>query len=223
MRNKNRAARTLSPIIKIALLFILLPMLSVSCEQFFTYSLMSWAQRDPSNLPEAQQIAYAESVLGSGDKDAMADAYDAIKDNDDPDVQLLASKLAVGASGINEAVAQALEDLEAGGTGEITDYLGNVNADMLDNAVTSMAAATDDPNTASEVTPEEYLTVAAASLISAVDNGILSPDASSFTNAISSVDSATADKSGNWAEQSAYYLQQGGYDSSDLDTLINYS
>ncbi|MDZ7794027.1 MAG: hypothetical protein U5P10_10165 [Spirochaetia bacterium] len=81
------------------LLIVILPILLISCEQMFTYSIFEWAQRDPSNLSEAQQISYAKSILGSGDKDAMADAYEAIKDNTDPEVQLLASKLAVGASG----------------------------------------------------------------------------------------------------------------------------
>lgn len=224
MRNRNREGRALSSIIKIALLFVLLPILSISCEQFFTYSLFEWAQRDPANLSEAQQISYAKSVLGSGDKDAMADAYNAIQDSTDPEVQLLASKLAVGASGINEAVEQALEDLESGSAGTIEDYLDSIDSDMLDNAVTSMAAATEDPDTASEVTSEEYLTVAAASLISAVDNNIDSPDTDNFSNAIDSVDSATADKdSTDWADQTAYYLQQSGYTTDDLDAMLNYS
>ncbi|MFW6208138.1 MAG: hypothetical protein ACOC7X_05480 [Spirochaetota bacterium] len=223
MTNRNREGRVLTNIIKVALLLVLLPMLSISCEQFFTYSIFEWAQRDPSNLSEAQQISYAKSVLGSGDKEAMADAYDAIKDNTDPDVQLLASKLAVGASGINEAVEQALEDLESGSSSSIETYLGSIDSTMLDNAVTSMAAATEDPATASEVTSEEYLTVAAASLISAVDNNVDSPNTDNFSNAVSSVDGATADKNGTWAEQSAYYLQQSGYTSSDLESMLNYS
>ena len=221
MRNRNREGRALSYIIKAILLFVLIPMFSISCEQFFTHSLMSWAQRDPSNLPKAQQIAYAESVLGSGDKNAMADAYDAIKDNSDPDVQLLASKLAVGASGINEAVEQALEDLESGSTSSLETYLGSIDSTMLDNAVTSMAAATDDPATASEVTSEEYLTVAAASLISAVDTD----PTLDFSTAISDLDdpALTADKNGTWDQQTLYYLNQSGYTSSDLDTMLNYS
>lgn len=226
MINRNRGGRALSSITKIALLFVLLPMLSISCEQFFTYSLFEWAQRDPSNLSTAQQISYAKGVLGSGDKDAMADAYEAIKDNDDPEVQLLASKLAVGASGINEAVEQALKDLESGSTSSLESYLDSIDSDMLDNAVASMAAATDDPSTASEVTSDEYLTVAAASLISAVDKGLgppSDPEAGSFPDAITSVESASPNKSGNWAEKSAYYLQQSGYTTEDLDSLLNYS
>ncbi|MFW5712117.1 MAG: hypothetical protein ACOCZA_09220 [Spirochaetota bacterium] len=223
MTNRNREGRVLTNIIKVALLLVLLPMLSISCEQFFTYSIFEWAQRDPSNLSEAQQISYAKSVLGSGDKEAMADAYGAIKDSTDPEVQLLASKLAVGASGINEAVEQALEDLESGSSSSIETYLGSIDSTMLDNAVTSMAAATEDPATASEVTSEEYLTVAAASLISAVDNNVDSPNTDNFSNAVSSVDGATADKNGTWAEQSAYYLQQSGYTSSDLESMLNYS
>ncbi|MCF7949869.1 MAG: hypothetical protein K9M94_14875 [Spirochaetia bacterium] len=208
-------------ILKGTLLIVLLPIFLISCEQMFTYSMFEWAQRDPSNLSEAQQISYAKSVLGSGDQQAMADAYEAIKDNTDPEVQLLASKLAVGASGINEAVQQALEDLESGSTSSLETYLGTIDSDMLNNAVTSMASATNDSNTASEVTSEEYLTVAAASLISAVDNNKVID----FPTAITDLDdpALTADKNGTWDQQTLYYLDQSGYTTDDLDSMLNYS
>ena len=80
-------------ILKGTLLIVLLPLLLTSCEQMFTYSMFEWAQRDPSNLSEAQQVSYAQNVLGTGDQQAMADAYEAIKDNEEPEVQLLASSL----------------------------------------------------------------------------------------------------------------------------------
>ena len=51
-----------------------------SCQQIFTYSVLEWAQRDPSSLPPEQQIAYAESILTSGDTEAMAEAYAVIDD-----------------------------------------------------------------------------------------------------------------------------------------------
>jgi hypothetical protein len=221
MRKKKPTGKACYNILKIAVLFVLLPIISISCEQFFTYSLFEWTQRDPSNLSTAQQISYAKGVLGSGDQDAMADAYEAIKDNDDPEVQLLASKLAVGASGINEAVEQALKDLESGSTSTLESYLDSIDSDMLDNAVTSMAAATEDPATASEVTSEEYLTVAAASLISAVDTD----PALDFSTAFSDLEDPAliADKNGSWDQQTLYYLNQSGYTSEDLESMLNYS
>jgi len=221
MINRNREGSALPNIIKVALLLVLLPMLSISCEQFFTYSLMSWAQRDPSNLPEAQQIAYAESVLGSGDKNAMADAYDAIKDNTDPDVQLLASKLAVGASGLNEAVESAIEDIELieDGTADINDYLSTIDEDMLMAAVYSMASASQDSNTAGTITSEEYITAAAASLIYAVNSSTVAD----FDAGLLVIDGATPDNSdsASWDQKAAYFLQESGYDSTDLDSLVN--
>jgi len=188
----------------------------------FTYSMFEWAQRDPSNLSEAQQVSYAQNVLGTGDQQAMADAYEAIKDNEEPEVQLLASKLAVGASGINEAVEQALSDLESGSTGSLESYLDSIDSTMLDNAVKSMTAATDDIATASEVTSEEYLTVAAAGLISAVQTNEAGAD--DFETAINSVDNTvTPDKNGTWSQQARYYFDQSGYTIDDLDSMLNYS
>ena len=83
--------------VPILLAIILVPFMYSSCEQVFTYSPLEWAQRDPSNLPEDQRIAYAEFALGSGDTEKLRDAYDAIKDIDDPDVQYLASQEAESA------------------------------------------------------------------------------------------------------------------------------
>ena len=209
-------------ILKGTLLIALLPLLLTSCEQMFTYSMFEWAQRDPSNLSEAQQVSYAQNVLGTGDQQAMADAYEAIKDNEEPEVQLLASKLAVGASGINEAVEQALSDLESGSTGSLESYLDSIDSTMLDNAVKSMTAATDDIATASEVTSEEYLTVAAAGLISAVQTNEAGAD--DFETAINSVDNTvTPDKNGTWSQQARYYFDQSGYTIDDLDSMLNYS
>src|SRR6056297_2236543 len=209
-------------ILKGTLLIVLLPLLLTSCEQMFTYSMFEWAQRDPSNLSEAQQVSYAQNVLGTGDQQTMADAYEAIKDNEEPEVQLLASKLAVGASGINEAVEQALSDLESGSTGSLESYLDSIDSTMLDNAVKSMTAAADDIATASEVTSEEYLTVAAAGLISAVQTNEAGAD--DFETAINSVDNTvTPDKNGTWSQQARYYFDQSGYTIDDLDSMLNYS
>mgnify|MGYP006287897203 CR=1 FL=1 len=225
MRNRCRESSTLSIIIKVTLLFVLLPMLSISCEQFFTHSVMSWAQRDPSNLPEAQRIAYAQSVLGSGDQKAMADAYDAIKDNTDPDVQLLASKLAVGASGINEAVAQALDDMQSGSTSSVGTYIDSmVDPQMLTNAVNSMASATNDASTASAVTPEEYLTTAAACLILALPASPTETDINNTGDAVQAdIDNSLESKTGSNTEKAAYYLLESGYSSEDLKSMLNYS
>jgi hypothetical protein len=214
-------------ILKGTLLIVLLPILLISCEQMFTHSLFEWAQRDPSNLSEAQQVSYAQSVLGSGDKDAMTDAYEAIKDNSDPEVQLLAAKLAVGASGLNEAVESAIADLDAieDGSKSIEDYLNTIDAVMLTNVADRMSEALDDPSTKESVTSEDYVTVAAAIVISKVSDGTVN-DLDSDVDFESDFDAASyggsPDKdSTDWKEQTAFYIQQSGYESTDLDSLVN--
>ena len=85
-----------------------------------------------------------------------------------------------------------------------------------------MTAATDDIATASEVTSEEYLTVAAAGLISAVQTNEAGAD--DFETAINSVDNTvTPDKNGTWSQQARYYFDQSGYTIDDLDSMLNYS
>jgi len=208
-------------ILKGTLLIVILPILLISCEQMFTYSMFEWAQRDPSNLSDDQQISYAKSVLGSGDKEAMADAYEAIKDNTDPEVQLLASKLAVGASGLNEAVEAAIADLDAieDGTKTIDEYLNTIDESMLLAAVNSMANASRDDSTESTITNEEYITAAAASLIYAVNSSTVAD----FDAGVTAIDVATPDNSvsASWDEKAAYFLQESGYNSTDLDSLVN--
>ena len=104
--------------IKFIVLAAITILIYTSCQQIFTYSVLEWAQRDPANLPEAQQIAYAESILTSGDTEAMAEAYEVINDlvtdnPDDVELRLLAADLAIGGSGITDAIANLdLENLD---------------------------------------------------------------------------------------------------------------
>ncbi|MGC9311519.1 MAG: hypothetical protein ACP5IA_02410 [Sediminispirochaetaceae bacterium] len=215
MERKRDTKSGTGKIVRGALFVVLLVLLLGSCEQMFTFSPLSWAQRDPANLSDAQKIAYAEGVLGSGDADAMADAYNAIKDSSDPDVQYLASQLAVGASGLNEAVQDALADFDAieSGSSSINDYLNTINDTMLQNAVDSMALADGDSDTKQEITQEDYLVTAAAILI-INNNDIENED---FTDAGFS----NPNKTGTWQQQTAYYLQEAGFTTDDLDSLIN--
>ena len=69
----------------------------VGCQAVFTFSPMGFLQRDPSRLPLAQKMTYAENALASGDDQTMLDAYNAIKNDAagsaDGDLNLLAAKL----------------------------------------------------------------------------------------------------------------------------------
>lgn len=83
----------------------------LGCEVIFTTSLLSFLQRDPASLPPAQQVAWAEQALASGDPAAMAAAYDLVKD--DPANALLAARLALELSGVPGVLSQMIQDLDS--------------------------------------------------------------------------------------------------------------
>jgi hypothetical protein len=84
--------------------------LLAGCQAVFTYSPLSFLQRDPANLPPEQQVSWAEQALASGDPQAMAQAYELVKD--DPDQAYLAASLAAELSGVTQALADAIADLD---------------------------------------------------------------------------------------------------------------
>ena len=128
-----------------------------SCQQIFTYSVLEWAQRDPANLPEAQQIAYAESILSSGDTEEMAEAYEVIDDlvtanPDDVELRLLAADLAIGGSGITDAIENLdLENLDT----SVETILDSIDlALVVASADHVIAAEILDP---AAISPDQYL------------------------------------------------------------------
>lgn len=204
-----------------ALFFVLLLSLTSSCEQMFTYSPLTWAQRDPANLPEAQQVAYAENLLGSGaSKEELAAAYEAIADSSDPEVQYLASQVAFAASGVNEAVEDVLGDFENITTAEIETILDGLDDTMLENAVTSMDEAEADSSTKTTIASQDYLITAAAILLS--DPAVVDVTDPTIYEPGGSLDSATPNKSGGVYDKTLYYLQESGYTADDLDQLMNF-
>ncbi|MBP7494649.1 MAG: hypothetical protein KA771_04075 [Spirochaetales bacterium] len=99
-------------------LILAMVLVLLSCEDVFTTSLLEWGQRDPSNLSRDQKISYAQDALASGDKKAMKEAYDALKDTTDPALQPFVAELAVGAAGIKDALLTVLGDVAAGSSEE---------------------------------------------------------------------------------------------------------
>ncbi len=153
--------------------FIVLVVASIfiytSCQQIFTYSALEWAQRDPANLPPEQQIAYAESILTSGDTEAMAEAYDVINDlvNDNPDdveLRLLAADLAIGGSGITDAIADLdLENLDT----SVETILASLDLALVAASADHIIAAEAlDP---SAISAEQYLNTGLILLAKAAD------------------------------------------------------
>jgi hypothetical protein len=88
---------------------VLLALVLAGCQDMFTTSLFSFMQRDPADLPPAQQVAWAEQALASGDPDAMAKAFAMLEDN--PNQTYLAASLAAELSGVPQALAQAVADM----------------------------------------------------------------------------------------------------------------
>ena len=158
--------------IKFIILAVITILIFTSCQQIFTYSALEWAQRDPSNLPPAQQIAYAESILSSGDTEAMAEAYEVINDlvtdnPDDVDLRLLAADLAIGGSGISDAIANLdLDDLE----NSVETLLADIDLDLVAASATHIeAAAALDPDA---VSTDQYLNTGMILLAQAADEAV---------------------------------------------------
>jgi hypothetical protein len=200
-------------------LLVFLVLITPSCEQIFTYSPLSFAQRDPANLSEAQQIAYAQSILGTGaSREDLIAAYEAIADSSDPEVQYLASQVAVAASGINEAAETILESIDTIDQATIESILGTIDDKMLTNAVDSMDIADADSATRENISSEDYLITAAAILLS---NDLALND-TTFTHIDTFMSGTPTNNDADPEEKAAYYLVEAGYTAEDLDSLLNF-
>jgi hypothetical protein len=141
------------------------------CEQVFTYNVFQALSRDPANLSPAQQQAYAEAALESGDTEAMAEAYAALRDealeSDDPELTSLTADLALGASGVNDVVPELAEqflsgDSESGDSfeGALNEALGGISdTQALADAAALIEKTRDNGGT---VTEEQYVLGTAA-------------------------------------------------------------
>jgi hypothetical protein len=109
---------------RITLLAVLSGLLALGgCEQIFTYTPFAALRRDPSTLSSAQQLTYAEQALASGDKTAMAAAYDAIKANPSPDAQHTTAEIGIELSGVSELLSGMVDGTVAMQATSIPDFL----------------------------------------------------------------------------------------------------
>lgn len=180
-----------------------------SCQQIFTYSALEWAQRDPADLPPEQQISYAESILSSGDTEAMADAYavidDLLADNpDDVDLQLLAADLAIGGSGITDAIADLdLDNLDI----SVETLLEDIDLDLVAASAEHIEAAADlDPDAVSE---EQYLNTGLILLAQAAD------EAGDFAS-LSTIDGVIPDPGWDTLVKADNFISLGGGNLADF-------
>ncbi|MFP4377739.1 MAG: hypothetical protein ACLFP4_11905 [Spirochaetales bacterium] len=152
---------------------VLSVLLVTSCENFFTNSPFSAFRRDPASMSEAQKQAFARDVLASGDRAAMEEAYNDLKESEDPETQLLAADLAIGAVGLDSAFIGAVGDLESGADAEATIDAAIESFEDDDFTMLAEAAAlVDEADASSTPTPEQYLYAAVAMIaVAANQNG----------------------------------------------------
>ena len=159
-----------------ALAAILFVIVISSCQDVFTTSAFSFVQTDMTTMTDSQKVSYAEDLLSSGTAEELAAAYTQIAallpadlSTADPDLLILAADLAVGSSGIGDAVSGALAVFSSGEeiTEEsITEIFDSINTDNLADAVTLIEAA---EAGGVELTTEQYTNAAAAQVLVVLD------------------------------------------------------
>jgi len=161
--------------IKLIVLAVIAVLIYTSCQQVFTYSPLSWAQRDPSTLPEAQKIAYAKSLLSSPNATTsdIETAYDMINklvtaNPKDADLQLLAADLALGGSGIIDIIGSIdPSDLESV---NVEALVININLSLVSASADHVVVAEAiDP---SAISPDQYLNTGIILLGKAADEAV---------------------------------------------------
>ena len=163
-RTDERQRRTRGT--RLLLLVGALTLLVASCENVFTTSLFSFLQRDPSQLSPEQQIAFGEDALASGDPAKMAEAYEVLKDSDDPQTQLLAADLALGAVELEGTLLQAASaDDPVQAIEESLDDFTDEDFAMMRDAAALVESADDSV----EPTAEQYFFAAAGLIAAAAD------------------------------------------------------
>ncbi len=172
----------------VILLAIFMFVMLGACQDVFTSSAYFWYEPNMDDMTEEQKISYAEDLLSAGaTTEELTRAFDEIKkmlpENGDyskaePELVVLAADLAIGSSGIGDAVNQALELISQGGdegSGDAEDtfesvqnIINNINTENLSDAVELIEAAA--TNEAVELTTEQYANAAAAQILVVVDS-----------------------------------------------------
>jgi hypothetical protein len=107
-----------------ALLALLAGLLAFSgCQQIFTYTPFAGLRRDPATLSPAQRLTYAQDALASGDKAAMAKAYEALKADTSPDASYTTAQLGIELSGVSELLSGMVDGSIPMASATIPDFL----------------------------------------------------------------------------------------------------
>ena len=169
MKNIDSSTRTLLSRGAVLILILTTLALAAGCEAFFTFNVFSGLQRDPASLPPEQQVKYAEEALASGDTAAMQAAYPLIAaqadaDPDDPELQLLAADLAIGASGVNDLIADF--DPDTATAADLNEALAGVDTTTLGEVEGYVQAAEAAGGTPSDA---QYANAAASIVVQEAD------------------------------------------------------
>ena len=160
-------------VVKRSIILLVISVLVLSaCERVFTASPFEFLQRDPASYSEAQLLSFAEDALASGDEAAMAAAFALLADSTDPETQLIAVELALGASGVGPAVISVIAGLSAEGADSetvIADALdGFTEADLA--LLVQAAALLDQADDSVTPTAEQYAFTAIGLIAAAADD-----------------------------------------------------
>lgn len=162
--------------------------LLVSCQDLFTKSVFSFVEIDMSSMTDEQKISYAEDLLSTGTEDELEDAYaeisvllddvDLSDDLTDSELELviLGADLAIGASGVGDAVTDALDALtsadDAADPSAIADSIlggfDDSDYENLEDAVELIKVA--ESNDPEVLTSQQYTNAAAAQLLLVLDD-----------------------------------------------------
>lgn len=148
-----------------------------SCEDIFTTSIFQGLQKDVSKMSAAELRAHAEGLQGAGTAKDMAKAFEALKDKlpadpaDDPELCLLACDMALGGSGLNDAITDVLQKVVAGDPLDdtlYTDVIGKLDLAMMED-MTDLFSEIDNA-AAGSISSHQYATAAVALLVLIVDD-----------------------------------------------------
>jgi hypothetical protein len=202
-------------LIRTSVLVLLLMLFLVSCEMMFTTSPVAFLQRNAADLSPEQQVAFGRDALASGDEATMAEAYEALKETDDPETQVLAAELALGAAGLETALTEALGELSGGGDTDaiLAEALGSFTAEdlVLMNEAAALLNAAEESVTP---TPEQYAFAAIGLMAVAIDaNG-------GTTDGLSTGGSPEVAQAEAFLQAAAAGLQANGETTDLLDDLL---
>jgi hypothetical protein len=146
MTRRLRPAASLAVLAAVGLL--------AGCEAIFTFSPVAALQRAPSSLTPEGRITYGQDALASGDKAAMADAWEALKNDTSTDALYTTAQLGIELSGVPGLLLEVVSDPAALTTSNISAFIADHGLDpsFLVDAAARLTAVDADV----ELTPTDY-------------------------------------------------------------------